>query len=250
MEPYKHESNEPDWVDARMAQLEPDTAWEPNAARGLARLRQSRSEMNRRRSRWALPVAAGLIACVSLAATPVTRAFAQRCLSACVSQGNWLASLVRWGGPGSAPSNVYIRPADRRPAPDFTLDDANGTPVKLSDFRGKVVLLNFWATWCSPCRIEIPMLEGFQDSYRDRGFVVLGVSQDDDGWKSVTPFAAARKINYPVVIGNDRISDAYGGPPAVPTTLLIDRQGRIAATHVGLCNRTEYEGDIQALLNE
>src|SRR5216684_2189474 len=92
----------------------------------------------------------------------------------------------------------------RKIAPDFVLADAEGVPVKLSDYKGKVVLLNFWATWCGPCKVEIPWFIEFEKTYKDRGFVTLGVSMDDDGWKAVKPFMAQRAINYPVTIGNDR----------------------------------------------
>lgn len=135
-------------------------------------------------------------------------------------------------------------------APDFTLNDSSGKAVTLSELRGDVVLLNFWATWCAPCRIEIPMFIGFQEAYRDRNFAVLGVALDEAGWDAVRPYADAKKINYPVMVGNETIADLFGGLKAVPTTIIIDRQGRVAATHIGLCQEREYEGDIQAVLNE
>ncbi len=99
----------------------------------------------------------------------------------------------------------------RRTAPDFSLDDANGHTIRLSDYRGRVVLLNFWATWCPPCKIEIPWFVEFQNQYQADGLTVLGVSMDEDGWKAVRPFLAARKINYPIVVGNDDVSRRYGG---------------------------------------
>lgn len=135
-------------------------------------------------------------------------------------------------------------------APDFTLTDSQGAPIRLSALRGRVVLVNFWATWCQPCRFEIPLLAGFQQVYRDRGLAVLGVALDESGWTTVKPYAEAERINYPVVIDDGRISDLFGGLKAVPTTLIIDRQGRIAATHLGLCQKSEYESDIVAVLNE
>jgi hypothetical protein len=90
----------------------------------------------------------------------------------------------------------------------------------------------------------------FQETYRDRNFCVLGVALDEQGWSVVRPYADAKKINYPVMVGDDRIADLFGGLKAVPTTVIIDRQGRTAATHVGLCKKSEYEGDIKAVLNE
>src|SRR5258708_4033486 len=95
---------------------------------------------------------------------------------------------------------------DRKSAPEFSLKDAQGRTVKLSEYKGKVVLLNFWATWCGPCKIEIPWFTDFEQKYKDRGFAVLGVSMDDDGWESVKPYIEAKKVNYRVVLGSDEVA--------------------------------------------
>ena len=110
----------------------------------------------------------------------------------------------------------------------------NGKMVHLSDYKGKVVLLDFWATWCGPCRLEIPWLKEFQSKFKDQGFEVLGVSMDDDGWAAVKPFVSELGINYRIVIGDDATAQIYGGVDALPTTFVIDREGRIAKVHVGL----------------
>ena len=154
----------------------------------------------------------------------------------------------------SASSSASVKAAvklekERKPAPDFTLKDANGATLRLSDYKGKVVLLNFWATWCGPCQIEIPWFMDFQQTYKDRNFAVLGVSLDDDGWKSVKPYIEKKKLNYRVVVGTEELSTLYGGLDSLPTTFILDRQGRIAAMHVGLVSKSEYQKDIVSLLD-
>ena len=137
---------------------------------------------------------------------------------------------------------------ERKEAPEFTLKDADGKVVHLKDYRGKVVLLDFWATWCGPCRIEIPWFTEMQRKNKDRGFEVLGVSMDDEGWEIVKPFLADLRVNYRVVIGNDATAQLYGGVDALPTTFLIDRGGKIAAVHVGLASRKDLEDGVEQLL--
>jgi peroxiredoxin len=137
---------------------------------------------------------------------------------------------------------------NRKAAPDFTLKDADGKNVRLSDYRGKVVLLDFWATWCGPCRIEIPWFTDLEQRKKDKGFAVVGVSMDDDGWKVVKPFVAEMKMNYRVVLGNDDIAKNYGGLDALPTTFLIDREGKIASVHVGVASRKDFENGVDELL--
>lgn len=138
----------------------------------------------------------------------------------------------------------------RKKAPDFALKDGSGKLVHLADYKGKVILLDFWATWCGPCKIEIPWFTEFERKYKDRGFEVLGVSMDDDGWKVVAPFVQEKKINYRVLMGDDKTGDQYGGLEALPTTFVIDRSGRIASVHVGLTNKKDFSDAIEQLLED
>jgi len=138
--------------------------------------------------------------------------------------------------------------ADRKAAPDFTIEDASGHQVRLSDYKGKVVLLNFWATWCGPCEVEIPWFIEFQRSHPD--LVILGVSLDDKGWAAVQPFAAQMHINYRLAMATPDLIRAYGGLRAVPATFIVDRSGRIAAVHIGLISKTEYQAGIESALKE
>lgn len=136
----------------------------------------------------------------------------------------------------------------RNLAADFALRDIDGKVVRLSDYRGKVVLLDFWATWCGPCKIEIPWFIELERKHKDKGFAVIGISMDEEGWDVVKPFLSRMNVNYRVVIGNDSTAQAYGGIEALPTTFLIDRDGKIAATHVGVTSRNEFDNGVEQLL--
>jgi cytochrome c biogenesis protein CcmG/thiol:disulfide interchange protein DsbE len=243
------DSNRDRWVEERLAALQPDCEWQPDAYRGLAQFRKRHEGARHGTRRWGWIAAGAVAAGLPLMAFPTTRAFAQRCVSACVGQSNWVHDLIVGNVSGSVPSSVFVKAENRRTAPDFVLDDASGKPVRLSEFRGKVVLLNFWATWCAPCRIEIPWFIEFQKAHQDAGFATLGVSLDEDGGDAVKPYIDEHKINYRIMVGNDDVAQSYGAN-SLPTTFIIDKSGRIAATHIGLCSKSEYEADIKAVLDE
>jgi cytochrome c biogenesis protein CcmG/thiol:disulfide interchange protein DsbE len=137
----------------------------------------------------------------------------------------------------------------RKAAPGFDLLDSNGSVVTLSQYKGKVVLLNFWATTCGGCKVEIPWFIEFASRYKASGLVVIGVSLDDDGWKSVKPFLQDKKINYPVTVDSDNLVKRYG-VESLPMTLLIDRDGKIAASHAGLVDKGACESEIRTLLRD
>src|SRR5581483_7058882 len=171
---------------------------------------------------------------------------------ACVATAALVLSCSRTTASNSAHTQESIQSAktlkDRKPAPDFTLTDAGGQYVKLSDYRGKVVLLNFWATWCGPCTLEIPWFEQFEQQYKSKGFEVLGVSMDEDGWSAVKPYMTEHKLNYRILLGDDSVSQLYGGLDALPTTFIIDRDGRFAfPPHIGLVGKNEYSSEIESI---
>ncbi len=151
--------------------------------------------------------------------------------------------------PARAPADLTAA-GSRKAAPDFTLKNAKGDPVKLSDYNGKVVLLDFWGTFCAVCKVEVPWYVKFQSEYKESGLSVVGVSLDEDGWKSVKPFMDEQRVNYTIVIGNWELAKLFGFGNELPLTLLIDRNGRIADMHAGMVDKAKFENEIQILLNE
>jgi peroxiredoxin len=132
-------------------------------------------------------------------------------------------------------------------APDFTLAQLDGKQLTLSSYRGKVVLLDFWATWCVPCREETPHLVELQAEYGDRGLQVIGVSMDD-GPEPVRGFYQQFHMNYPVVMGNAKTGEQYGGVLGLPIAFVLDPDGRIAAKHIGATSPSVFEKEIGLLL--
>jgi cytochrome c biogenesis protein CcmG/thiol:disulfide interchange protein DsbE len=139
------------------------------------------------------------------------------------------------------------RAGELRPAPDFSLTDLAGNRLHLSDYRGHVVLLDFWATWCDPCKREIPHFVEMQNRYGPRGLQVIGISMDDDD-KLAREFQEQFKMNYPVAMGSAELASQYGGILGLPITYLIDREGRIAARHIGATEAPVFEAEIKKLL--
>jgi len=140
---------------------------------------------------------------------------------------------------GSAQSNL---------APDFELKTLDGRSVKLTDFRGKAVVLNFWATYCGPCRVEMPWLINFYQRYKAQGLEIVGVSMDDGGQEQIESFIKEMNVNYTIVMGNHSVGDAYGGARFLPQTFLIDPDGRIVKSVVGIKSKNDFEDNIKQLL--
>jgi thiol-disulfide isomerase/thioredoxin len=143
------------------------------------------------------------------------------------------------------PTIRFVRNPD--PAPEFNLAGLDGKPVTLADTKGKVVLVNFWATWCGPCRAEIPDLVELQNKYKDR-LQILGLVVDDEDQDTIKKFVAKFHINYPVAIATDALRLEYGGIPALPTSFVLDSEGRVVQKHEGLRDPVLYETEVRSLL--
>ena len=158
------------------------------------------------------------------------------------------AGILMASEPAGAPA-ALLAAGQRKPAPEFSLQDSSGKPVSLKDYRGKVVLLDFWATWCHGCKLEIPWFAELSHKYRDKGVAVVGVSLYSDGWKVVNPFIKTARIPYQIVLGDDNTAKAYG-IESMPDTFLIDREGRIAAVYNGLVVKENVENNLRTMLAE
>jgi len=158
--------------------------------------------------------------------------------------------LTRTTQPGGAisGSNNQVR---GKPAPDFQLVDLDGKNVRLSDLRGKAVLLNFWATWCPPCKIEMPWFVELQKQYGAQGLQIIGVAMDTgNAHDAISKFAKEMNLNYPVLMGTDAVADQYGGVDSLPTTFYIGRDGKIVSRVFGLVSHKEIEEGIRAALTQ
>ncbi|MEA3489878.1 MAG: TlpA disulfide reductase family protein [Candidatus Omnitrophota bacterium] len=133
-------------------------------------------------------------------------------------------------------------------APDFTLRDLNGNTFRFSDTKGKVVILDFWATWCPPCILELPHFQSLHEQYQDQGLLMVGISLDRGGVETVRSFVRANGITYTILIGGQKVTEAYGGIRGIPTTFVIDRRGRIVEKYVGYRSKEVFESAIKKLL--
>jgi len=133
-------------------------------------------------------------------------------------------------------------------APDFTLTDIEGNEVTLSSYKGKVVFVNFWATWCPPCRREIPAFIELRDELGDEGFTVLGIAVDPREFNKVAPFADQMGMNYPVLLDKKGVSNLYGGISSIPTTFVVNREGKVVERIVGSRPKDDFKRIIQAHL--
>ncbi|HTV06388.1 MAG TPA: TlpA disulfide reductase family protein [Acidobacteriaceae bacterium] len=162
------------------------------------------------------------------------------------------------GAPDESDDGIDENPLQGKMAPNFTLTDTKGEKISLADYKGKAVVVDFWATWCPPCKIEIPWLEQFNEQYGGQGLQIIGISEDDLDLDNKTELAkekqqiaetaAQLKINYPVLFDDANVSTPYGGVDGLPTTFFIDRSGKVVASTVGLAPREQIEADIKKAL--
>jgi cytochrome c biogenesis protein CcmG/thiol:disulfide interchange protein DsbE len=157
---------------------------------------------------------------------------------------------------------VYNSPLQGKMAPAFALNDLSGNKVQLSSFRGKALLINFWATWCAPCKIETPWIIELRNKYASQGFEVVGVdtegddlkSDDNVGWakakEAASKFVAQEKMPYPVLLDGDSIATPYGGLDELPTSFFVDRDGKVVAAQVGLTSESDLEAKIKKALGQ
>jgi peroxiredoxin len=232
------------WMESRLATLATPEGWQPDASHGWERLEAKRRANKVRAWRWLLAGAAAAASCLALVSLPGPRVFAHRCIDCSVSV--WHSVLA---SAPVLPTTLQIE-SERKVAPDFSLEDAAGKAVKVSDFKGRVLLVNFWATWCHGCKTEIPWFLEFQREFDKKDFAVMGVAMDDDGWKSVRPYMTQKNITYEMVLGSEEIAARFGGSPGLPVSFLIDRQGRIASRHIGMVDREECHREIEQLMKE
>ena len=138
--------------------------------------------------------------------------------------------------------------AQQQKAANFSLKSADGTSFELNKYKGKVVVVNFWATWCGPCRKEIPDFIEAYKKYKSKGLEIIGISLDQDGWTRVTPYVKQSNINYPVVLGDEQVVQNYGGFNAIPTTFIVDKNGIIVDQHTGTMSLKQLEAKLKPLL--
>jgi thiol-disulfide isomerase/thioredoxin len=166
-----------------------------------------------------------------------------------------IVAVMLWIGIHNARKNVAAAPAvygqlRGQIAPDFELASLDGKNIKLSDYKGKAVLLNFWATYCGPCKIEMPWFVELQKEYGPQGFQIIGVAMDDASTEDITKFAKDMGVNYPILLGKEAVGESYGGVNVLPTTFFIDRDGKLVAREFGLQSRSVFVDHIKQSLGQ
>jgi cytochrome c biogenesis protein CcmG/thiol:disulfide interchange protein DsbE len=155
---------------------------------------------------------------------------------------------VPGANPGTATTSAPAPAIRGVAAPEFELADLDGGKLRKSDLKDKVLLVNFWATWCAPCEIEIPWFIDFQKKYGDDGLEVIGISLDEEGPEVVKKYITEHKVNYKIVMGNEKTAEAFGGVIGLPTSFVVDREGKFYSMHRGLVGKDVVEEELLELL--
>jgi thiol-disulfide isomerase/thioredoxin len=169
-------------------------------------------------------------------------------IGAALAAGGRASRAATPATPGATAPKTFVDTSTLKPAADFKLVDLEGKARTMDEFRGKVMILDFWATWCGPCRLEIPHLKDLYTTYRDKGFEIVGVSLDQAGPNVVKDFVKKQAINYPILMGNNDVVSAYGGVRGIPTAFVITQDGKIYRRYIGYKEKSVFESDIRALL--
>jgi peroxiredoxin len=231
--------NDNRFTNERLSQLREGEEFQPNAARARILIQARMGKDDARPHHWMLKGAAvaALLALVLVMHAP--RVSAMNSGRPIVSVHEMFLGLHRaLYAHYTAALRIFRGPTEE--APDFVLTDANGRETRLSAYRGKVVLLNFWATWCAPCKEEVPWFVELQNTY-GKDLAVLGVSMDEDGWSSVRPFLDQHGVNYPIMLQSSTLPALYRDVKRLPTTFLVDREGKIVGEHTTLASYALYE---------
>jgi len=255
------EMNVDRWVSNHLAELNPDGKSQPDAARAFSLFKERNARANARAKKMICVAAAFGLACTIPLAFPKPRVFAQRCVAACqnlFADMPKVASVPRTAPDLASGSRSAGAPSPPTLAPTIPLKDLDDHDVTIAQYQGQVVLVNFWATWCDPCREEIPWLIEFQQKYGPRGLTILGVAMDEEGKTVVNPYLSNERFNvngqkiamsYRILLGSDAIAAKFGGVLGLPTSMFYSRDGKKIRTVVGLAlTHDEYAKLIEGLL--
>ncbi len=168
-----------------------------------------------------------------------------------LSAGAWPAGLLLSAAtPAAVQAGEMVMARDPKPPAQVSFTDQDGRKLSLDDFKGKVVVLDYWATWCPPCRAEIPHFIEIQNEYKDKGVTVVGMSVDSTGPADVAKFVKDNGMNYPIVMADEKTATAYGADQGIPFTLVIDKNGNVVARHLGITDKSVFEDEIKKALAE
>lgn len=190
-----------------------------------------------------------MVAGISLMVWAGVHSLRERRLAMQKSEANHVVLTPSGSAPAGGETTAPEIPLKGKPAPAFTLVTLDGKKVSLSDYKGRPVVVNFWATWCAPCKLEMPWFEEFRQKYQAQGFEILGIAEDDAGKDEIAKTAKKVAVTYPILLTDGKVAPAYGGVDMLPTSFYVDRKGVVVTETVGLASKDEVEANIQKLLS-